>query len=162
MKKILAILALGTMVSGASYAQEAPKKDKKHNMEHRGEREGRKQKKTPEERATMRTEKMSQQLGLSKSQTKKLQALNLKQAREMEANMQANRANPAERGQKRGDEMKASRAQWEAELKKILSREQFAKYETERDEMRNRAADREKHGGKEFRKRKEARMQQNS
>ena len=151
MKKIIVMLSLGVLVAGTSFAQNAPHKDKKSRTEHRRERDSFKdrERKSPEERATLRTERLSKQLDLNKSQTRKLQALNLKHAQEMEA-MRAQYKNADKRGKNR-EAIKASHAKWEAELKDILNKKQYAKYEAERNEMRARREGKGHERGREFR-----------
>ncbi|PRY07857.1 hypothetical protein CLV24_12247 [Pontibacter ummariensis] len=142
----MAALALGVLVVGSSYAQHAPQKERKHRTEHREER-GRKHdndRKTPEERAAQRTERLSQRFDLNKSQQRKLQALNLKYAQEMAAKRQDyRRAN--ERGKMRRD-MRESHAKWEAELKGILNKKQYARYEADRKERYARWQERQDRG----------------
>jgi hypothetical protein len=137
------------LVTGASFAQNAPQKEKKHRQtEHRQDRDH-KERKSPEERATLRTEKLSKRLDLNKSQTKKLQALNLKQAQEMEA-MRAQHQNSADRSKEQRTDMKAVKARWDAELKDILTKKQYAQYVADRQEMQARHEARGHKRGKDF------------
>ncbi|MCC9136454.1 DUF4890 domain-containing protein [Pontibacter silvestris] len=149
MKKVIVMLTLGVMVAGSSFAQNAPQKDRKNRTEQRGER-GDKARKSPEEIATLRTEKLSKKLDLNNSQTKKLQALNLKQANEMQA-MRTKYKDADRRNPKQREEMKAVHAKWEAELKDILNKKQYAQYEADRNEMRARWEKRgQQHKDKDF------------
>ncbi|GAB3202587.1 hypothetical protein ABID22_002711 [Pontibacter aydingkolensis] len=129
MKKIIAMLAMGLMITGAAYAQDAPKKDKKQRTEQRGERM-QKQKKSPEEMAAKRTEMLTKKYDLNKSQEKKLQALNLRHAQEKHA-LHANRGEARDHRSARG-EMQGSKARYEAELKDILNKKQYAQYEADK------------------------------
>ena len=133
MKKIIAMLAMGMMMAGATYAQDAPKKERKHRTEQRGERM-QKQRKSPEEMAAKRTEMLTKRYDLNKSQQRKLQALNLKHSQEKHA-LHANRGE-ARNKESMGDARKASRARYEAELKDILNKKQYAQYEADKAEMR--------------------------
>lgn len=125
------MLAMGALMAGTTYAQEAPKKERKHRAEQRGERMQR-QKKSPEEMAAKRTEMLTKKYDLNKSQQKKLQALNLKHAQEKHA-LHANRGEARDHRSARG-EMQASKARYEAELKDILNKKQYAQYEADKAE----------------------------
>ena len=134
MKKTFMVLALGLLVAGSAVAQQAPQKERKHRTEQRAGKD-RRGDRTPEEQAARRTEKMSKELGLNKSQTRKLQALNLKQMQQREAmRAQYKDGNKRDRGQRQ--EMKAAREQWNAELKDILTKKQYAQYQEQREQMR--------------------------
>ncbi|MFT2009231.1 DUF4890 domain-containing protein [Pontibacter sp. 13R65] len=159
MKKIIVMLALGVMVAGGSYAQDAPQAGKKNKTEHRAHK-GRKQaSKAPEERAKMRTERMAQKYELNKSQQNKLEALHLKQASEREA-MRANRQQASADREATKEAMKANHAQYQAELKKILNNKQYAQYKADRKEMQDRFEKREQ--GKENRGRNGAKSSHRS
>lgn len=151
MKKIIVILTLGVFVTGASFAQTTPQKERKQRTEQRGDRGDRAQQ-SPEERAAKRTERMAQELDLNESQQQQLQALYLKQAQEMQA-MRAEAKSTEDRSTLR-EEMKTRRAQWESELKGILSEEQYAKYEAEQQEMRSRKKGRTHNKGAEGKERR--------
>jgi periplasmic protein CpxP/Spy len=142
MKKLIVMLTLGLLVTGSSFAQTAPQKDKKQRMEQRGKRV-QENRKTPEQMAAKRTEMLTKKLDLNKSQQKKLQALNLKQAQEMQA-MRAQRGEATNRESMRS-ERKASKARYEAELKDILNKKQYAQYEAHREEMRARYEQKREH-----------------
>ena len=133
MKKILAMLVMGMMMAGTTYAQNAPQKERKQRTEQRGERI-QKHRKSPEEMAAKRTQKLTQKYDLNKSQQKKLQALNLKHAQEKHA-LHANRGEARDHRSARG-EMQASKARYEAELKDILNKKQYAQYEADKAEKR--------------------------
>ncbi|WP_242929436.1 hypothetical protein [Pontibacter vulgaris] len=140
MKKIIAMLALGALMAGTTYAQTtAPQKERRHRTEQRGKRV-QKYKKSPEEIAAKRTEMLAKKLDLSKRQQKKLQELNLKRAQEM----QANRGEARDRKSMRSDRQ-ASKARYEAELKDILNKKQYAQYEAHREEMKVKHAQKRDH-----------------
>lgn len=151
MKKVIVMLTLGVLVAGSSFAQDAPQKENKSRTEQRKSRDFGRDKKSPEERAQLRTERLSQKLDLNSAQTRKLQALNLKQVNEMQA-MRAKYKDADRRNPKQREEMKALHTKWEAELKDILTKKQYAQYEADRKEMRAHLEKRgEQHKGKEFR-----------
>lgn len=140
MKKLIAVLSLGMLVAGSSYAQTTtPQKDQKPRSEYRGANGDRVQK-TPEEMAQMKTDRMAQKLELNASQKNQLQALNLRHAQEMKAMRESHKAageKTAEDRAKMQEARKASHDNWQAELKSILTTEQFAKYEADHDEMKS-------------------------
>ena len=144
------MLALGVMVAGSSFAQNAPQKERKARTERSADNGTRKdkfkEKKSPEERAQLKTDRLSQKLDLNKSQTKKLLSLNLKQEKEMQT-LRANRSKNSDRNQLRS-EMKDRHEQWNAALKDILSKKQFAQYEADQKEMRARWEEKKEHRGK--------------
>lgn len=124
------------LVVGSSYAQTIPQKsqqEKKARMEQRGMRAD-KAKKSPEEMAQMRTERLAKKLELTASQKNQLQALNLRHVQEMKAQREGLKGTE-DKAQKRAA-MKASREKYHAELKGMLSAEQYAKYEVIRAEKR--------------------------
>jgi protein CpxP len=122
MKKVLVLLAAFSFSAGIASAQTAPAKGK-----HKGKTEqaGRSQK-TPEQKAEQKAKHLAQQLNLSAEQTEKVRQLHLARYQEM----QANRANYATAGKTdaRKQEMKADKAKYEAQLKQILSADQYTKY----------------------------------
>ncbi|MBD1398543.1 DUF4890 domain-containing protein [Pontibacter sp. JH31] len=160
MKKLIAVLSIGMLVAGSSYAQTTtPQKDKKPRSEYRGAK-GDKAQKTPEEKAQMKTDRMAQKLELNASQKNKLQALNLRHAQEMKAMHERYKATgekTAEDRTRMQEARKVSHDKWKAELKRILTAEQFAKFEADRDEMHDhmkhkRGEDRKGHKGGEHKK----------
>lgn len=91
---------------------------------------------TPEERARLQTEMMKVKLGLTIDQTPKVAAINQKYAQRME---------PIIKGQEgplmRLRQMREVSQAKEAELKGVLSPEQFQKYLAEKQEMREKFED---------------------
>ncbi|MCJ8164798.1 DUF4890 domain-containing protein [Pontibacter sp. E15-1] len=135
MKKTFAALVLGILVTGSTFAQQAPQQEKKARTEqHHGKH--RQSSLSPEEQASRRAAKMSQELGLNKSQTKKLQALHLKQIEQREAMRAEYKNTDTQNRAQRKQEMKAAQTQWQAELKDILTQKQYAQYQEKREEMR--------------------------
>ena len=140
MKRIIAMLAIGTLMSGATYAQETSQKERTHRTEHSHKY---KAKKSPEEMAAKRTEMFNKKYDLNKSQQRRLQALNLKFVREKHE-LHKNRGEARDHRSMHG-EMQASRARYEAELRDILNKKQYAQYEADKTEKR---AKRERRKGK--------------
>ncbi|MDB4334764.1 DUF4890 domain-containing protein [bacterium] len=93
---------------------------------------------TPEESAKKQTEKMTELLSLTDKQKPLVSALNLKYAKALKT---LRNANSGDREAMR-TQMKTQRTEQEAEFKKILSEEQFAKYKKIEEERR------QKRGGK--------------
>jgi len=91
---------------------------------------------TPEERARLQTEMMKVKLGLTPDQTPKVAAINQKYAQRME---------PIIKGQEgplmRLRQMREVGQAKEAELKGVLSPEQFQKYLAEKQEIREKFED---------------------
>ena len=91
---------------------------------------------TPEERARLQTEMMKTKLGLTTDQTPKVAAINQKYAQRME---------PIIKGQEgplmRLRQMREVGQAKEAELKGVLSPEQFQKYLAEKQAMREKFED---------------------
>ncbi|MHC2992255.1 hypothetical protein OB13_11885 [Pontibacter sp. HJ8] len=123
------------LVAGSSYAQTTPQKDQK-DRKARTELQGaraEKVRKSPEEMARMKTERLSQKLDLNATQKNQLQALNLRQAEEMKA-MRERYKGTEDKAQLR-EAKKASHDKWQAELKSILTEKQYTQYEADRVEM---------------------------
>ncbi|QIL77421.1 multiple ligand-binding protein 1 [Hymenobacter sp. HDW8] len=135
MKKMLILFAAFTLTAGAAFAQTPAAKP----AQGRAQR-GQMANKTPEQRAEARAANLSKSLGLSAEQTEKVRQLNLAQAKEMDAV----RAKNVENRQK----AKAARDRHDAQLKSILTADQYAKYEQQRTErMANRKGGRMKARG---------------
>jgi hypothetical protein len=136
MKKIIAVLSLGMLVVGSSYAQTVPQedqRDQKKRTEYRTA-QGDKIKRSPEEMARIKTERLSQKLDLSATQKNQLQALNMRQAEEMKAMRESYKG--TEDKAKMREAKKANHDKWQSELKSILTEKQYAQYEADRAEMR--------------------------
>ena len=121
MKKIILLLAV-VLMSGVAMAQGQ-----------RGEKRG---SVDPKVRAEKMTDRMAQELSLTDAQKQKVLALNLTRVEEMEANRPEKPAEPAAR---KSDEAKAARQEakqerskvaqeYDAQLKSILTPEQYTKY----------------------------------
>lgn len=162
MKKLIAALSLGMLVAGSSvYAQTTtPKQDQKPRSEMRKAMKD----KSPEEMAQMRTDRMAKRYDLSANQKNQLQALNTRQAQEMKAKREGYKAS-AERTPEQKAQMqearKANQDKYQAEFKNILTADQYAKYEADEAQMKEKRAEARK-GGKsgEHKKRGEYKKQQ--
>lgn len=122
MKKTLILLAAFAFSVGAASAQTTPAKpDRKARMEQAG-----KTQKTPEQRADQSAQRLTKQLGLSAAQTAQVRELHLARYKEMQAK-RGQVATTTDKTQ-RYQEMKAGKERYEAQLKQILSAEQYTKY----------------------------------
>ncbi|MBK6832358.1 MAG: hypothetical protein IPG92_17205 [Flavobacteriales bacterium] len=128
MKKLL-IIAL-TVMTVAAQAQDTEK-----------------DRKSPQERAQLQTDRMTKELGLVEDQAAKVAAINLKYAEQAEA-LRAERQAQMEamRKQEKG---KAIQEAKEAELKGVLSEEQYKQWQAKKEEAK----------AKHMEKRKEMRLE---
>ncbi|HPF91983.1 MAG TPA: hypothetical protein PLL57_15085 [Flavobacteriales bacterium] len=90
------------------------------------------QKKSPEERARVRTEHMTKELGLSPEQVAKVEAINLKYA-DKGAELRKEREAERAEARKEGQEMRDAH---EAEMKAVLTPDQYAKWMAKKEEMK--------------------------
>lgn len=122
MKKLLVILAAFSLSAGVASAQTAPTKVKYKAKTDQAA----KAQKTPEQKADHKAKQLAQKLNLSAEQTEKVRQLHLSRYQQL----QANRAKYATAGKSaaRKQEMKTDKAAYEAQLKQILSAEQYTKY----------------------------------
>ncbi|TXK45701.1 hypothetical protein FVR03_12190 [Pontibacter qinzhouensis] len=139
MKKLVVMMMLGLAVAATSQAQNGSQRDNRTEQDHydRGnsrDNQDRKPNVSPEQMATKRTEVLQQKLDLNKSQTKKLQALNLKHAQQVRA-LRGQFAKGGEKKPKQVEQMQRLRADWDKEFKKIASKKQYAQYELEKKQM---------------------------
>ena len=133
MKKL--IIAALLIVGIAASAQEKRERPERANME----------KMTPEQRNERRVERMTKELNLDATQQEKLKQLYADEAKNREAQM-------ADRKNKKGPgrEMMAERMKaTEGKMKEILTTEQFQKWKSSQDKMRERMQQRmtERQGG---------------
>ena len=100
---------------------------------------------TPEERAQFQTDYMNESLSLKDDQRAKVHDINIKYAEKMQEAYEA----PTKKQQKL-QSMKRINAEKEAELKLILSADQYATYEKNKEEMKKKVKTRiqEKEKGK--------------
>jgi periplasmic protein CpxP/Spy len=112
MKKLMIIAVLASM----TLATQAQEKDRK----------------TPEERAKLRTEHMTKELALSPEQQAKVEAINLKYADQVEA---VRSEREAERTAKR-EAAKAMHDAHDAEMKAVLTADQYTKWVAKKQEAK--------------------------
>ncbi|MCX6312949.1 MAG: hypothetical protein NT084_15115 [Bacteroidetes bacterium] len=122
MKKILFIAMLIVGSASFSFAQVAPKTDEKQRPA--------KQEKSPEERATDGTNRMTKELGLTADQAAKIHAFALTRAQKMD-DLKAkastdNTANQAAR--------KKIMDEFDTNVKTVLTPEQYTKWQAEKEE----------------------------
>jgi Spy/CpxP family protein refolding chaperone len=134
MKKMLILFAAFTLTVGAASAQTQASKPAQARID-RNQKDNR----TPEQRAEARAQQLSKSLGLNADQTEKVRQINLAQAKEMQAVRTKSAANR--------EEAKAARDRYEAQLKAILTADQYAKYDQQRTERINKRKDRMKARG---------------
>lgn len=128
MKKLLVLFAAFSLSAAAASAQTAPVKAAHGQHMKGGKMHGNKTAKTPEQRADHTAQSLSKKLGLSAAQTEQVRQLNLSRAQRMQAHKaQVGTAAPADKKQHH-EAMKAEKTQYEAQLKQILSADQYAKY----------------------------------
>ncbi len=99
----------------------------------------------PAKRAENQTARMTEQLGLSADQSAKIKAINQQYAEKAKADHDANAG--VEKGKPKGDN-KDLRAEHDAEVKKVLTKEQAAKWEQMKAERKGQRGERGKGKGK--------------
>ncbi len=114
--KIIATVAMVLFV-GMTFAQEPTKT---------------KERKTAEERAQHKTDKLEEHLGLDAAQKEKIYAINLEAAKQRDAKREMMKE---DRKAKR-EEFKAEHAKIEAAIKEVLTDEQDAKYDQLKEERK--------------------------
>ncbi|ARK12270.1 hypothetical protein A6C57_19100 [Fibrella sp. ES10-3-2-2] len=122
---IMLALLVSAFVSVQSFAQDAPAQDA-----NRAERRGGMASMTPEQRAERQTAQMKKDLTLTAEQETTITALNLKFAQQQQKMMASGERNP--------EAMKQAMDARDAELKAVLTKDQFGQYEKMREEQRNR------------------------
>ena len=134
MKKTLFLLAaLAFTTAGTSFAQTAPTATTKVKIHHGGKGDH----KNPAQKADQKAAKMAKELGLTADQEAKVEQLLLARQQETQA-LKAKIGTDKTAGRA---EMKASHEKYAAQLKTILTPEQYAKFDKMKDEHRG-------HGGK--------------
>ncbi len=98
--------------------------------------QGKRQKMTAEERATKQTEMMTKQLTLTADQQTKIQAINLKYAQQMDANMQKAKENEVKDREAMKAQMKTQMDAKDAEMKQVLTSDQYKQWEEKKQEMK--------------------------
>lgn len=91
-----------------------------------------------EDIAKRQTEQMTKSLSLTDDQKSKVEAINLKYAKKQDNAFKSNK----EEKQARREEMKKNHEAKDAELKGVLSSEQYVKYQEKQQERKNKAGER--------------------
>ena len=123
-KTALPLLAALTLTFGAASAQTAPAQTAGPRPQH-----------SPQEMAAHQTKHLSKKLGLSADQSARVQQIMQQRAQDMQA-MRANAPAGATRMQMH-EQMKSSRAKYDAQLQGVLTPDQFGKYTAMRQEHRH-------------------------
>ncbi|UOQ67466.1 DUF4890 domain-containing protein [Hymenobacter volaticus] len=143
MKKTLAILAAFLLTVGAASAQSADL-----TTSGRGNRmgQGRGGNMTPEQRADMQTQRLTKELSLSADQSTKVRTIALAETQELQA-LRA-KFSSADSRQGAGQEMKAVREKYDAQLKAVLTPEQVTKFDQMREDQLDKRKDKMQGGMK--------------
>lgn len=138
MKKMLVLLAAFVLTAGAASAQTAAQPQRM------GQGRMARQDVSPEQRADLMAKHLTNQLGLSADQTAKVREIALAQAQEG----QALRSKYATSGSREGmgQDMKALRDKYDTQLKGVLTPEQYAKYDQQRDDRMDKRKEKMKEG----------------
>lgn len=138
MKKMLVLLAAFALTAEAASAQTA-----QPGRMGQGRMMGR-QDVTPEQRADQMAQRLTAQLGLSTDQTAKVREIALAQAQEG----QALRSKYATAGSREGlgPDLKALRDKYDTQLKSVLTPDQYAKYDQQRDDRMDKRKEKVKDG----------------
>ena len=97
----------------------------------------------PEEMATRQADHMKKGLDLNEKQYQEVYNLYLKRAEEMKTKFANRQEAPQMSREARREEMKKQQEAWDASMKQILNKKQYAKYQ----EMKQKEQERRKHGG---------------
>lgn len=127
---LMLTLLVSAFVSVQAYAQNAPTTEPAQADTRRGDRMALR---SPEQRAERQTAQMKQQLTLTADQEKTVAAINLKYAQQNQKLMTA-----GDRSAETMKQMKDAQDAKDGELKAALTKEQYAQYETMRNEQRDR------------------------
>lgn len=134
------MLSLGVLFSGAAMAQTTTPQtqDKKAQTQQHGQK---RQHLTPEQRATQKAERLSQQLNLSADQKSKVQAMYVEQGKEMEALRASYSASAStDKAKPQRQDKQALQEKWDTQLRSILTAEQYAQYTTQREAQKAKRA----------------------
>jgi periplasmic protein CpxP/Spy len=151
MKKLILIaIAMIAIQVSAQNTKERPNRERSPKMD-------KFQDLTPEEMASIQTKKMTLHLDLNESQQKEIQKLNLENAIERKARMEAHKAQKAdgnmakpskEERLKMMNERLNNQIAMKAKMKKILNDEQFAKWEKQQENVDKKREEMPKRGNK--------------
>jgi hypothetical protein len=125
MKKVFLALVMLVGVTALAQEKESRKGDRKDL--------------TTEQKVNMQVEKMTKDLDLNEKQVKDMKAFVTKEVEKREAKREEMKQLRAEKEQKRGEmkaQMEKEQAATSAEMKKMLTPEQFAKWEKIREERK--------------------------
>ncbi|HEX8425723.1 hypothetical protein [Hymenobacter sp.] len=142
MKKTLVILATFLLTAGAASAQSS---DLATDGRQNGMGQGRGNNMTPEQRADMQTQRLTQELTLTADQSTKVRAIALAESQELQA-LRAKFAS-ADSRQGAGQEMKTVREKYDAQLKAVLTADQATKYIQMREERMGNRKEKMQDGG---------------
>ncbi|MDF7810456.1 hypothetical protein [Hymenobacter sp. YC55] len=138
MKKTLVILAAFFLTAGAASAQSSDL-----TTAGRGNRmgmgQGRGGNMTPEQRADMQTQRLTKELSLTADQSTKVRTIALAENQELQA-LRA-KFSSADSRQGAGQEMKAVREKYDAQLKAVLTPEQVTKFDQMREDQLDKRKD---------------------
>jgi protein CpxP len=126
MKKILSFCLMLLFISGIAMAQQS-------------------QNKTPEERAESQTQKLTKELSLTSDQSTKIKASLLQQGQQADA-IRTKYANATDK-KPMHQEIKTLHESKDAEIKKVLTADQYTKYQTIISEQHEHHGDEHHHGG---------------
>ncbi len=159
--KNLLLVALGLVVSLTVSAQGMGSGNGKGNCDGTGKGEGKGMRKehkmkTPEERAAKQTTWMVKDLGLTDEQKTKVEAINLEYAKKADAHHKEMKADAEKTKADKKTEREKFRAEQQAgkdaELKKVLSPDQFAKFDSTRTERQKKHDAKKCHKGEKGKK----------
>ena len=135
MKKLLLLLATAAASTATSFAQ-APAAQTMPAQPGT--------QKSPDQLAERRAQYLAKELGLSADQQAKLQPILLAQRQEMQAMRDKVQTGGRQRGM--GQDLKASMAKYDAQVKGILTPEQYTKFSQLKDEQRDKMRERRQGG----------------
>jgi hypothetical protein len=115
---LISFVTVGSFFVSTAFAQETPKQER--------------QRPSAEERAQKQTDRMKEKLNLSDEQSKSVYDINLKYAKSDEIEFKKDQ----EAREKRMEAMKASHEKKDADLKNVLSADQYDKYQQQKKEAK--------------------------
>jgi Spy/CpxP family protein refolding chaperone len=133
MKKLLLLLATVAATTSTSFAQTTAAQPAQAGAQ-----------KSPDQMVERRTQYLAKELGLSADQQAKLQPVLLAQRQEMMAMRDKVQTGGRQRGM--GQDLKAAQARYDAQIKGILTPEQYTKFSQMKDEQRDKMRERRANG----------------
>ena len=137
MKKLLLLLATVAAPAGISFAQTPAPASQTAPMAAGTQ-------KSPDQMAERRAQYLAKELGLSADQQGRMQPILLAQRQDMLALREQVQTGGRRRGM--GQDLKAAQAKYDAQIKGILTPEQYAKYSQLKDEQRDKLRERRQNG----------------